>query len=60
MNRPSETADNPAADIAVTKGVRENMGSMPVPRPMRLVAEAMAVSWVRESRPLPSVIQTSP
>ena len=51
---------SPAADIAVISGVLENMGNMPVPSPMRLVAVAMAVSWVSESRPAPSVIQTSP
>jgi hypothetical protein len=60
MNRPLDTAANPAEDMAVIKGVRENMGNIPVPRPMRLVAVAMAVSWVKESRPAPSVIQISP
>jgi hypothetical protein len=44
MNRPEETAAIPAADMAVIKGVRENMGNIPVPATILWVAVAMAVS----------------
>ena len=59
MNRPLETDANPADDMAVTNGDLENMGNIPVPKHMRVVAIAMAVSWVNESLPEPSVIQSS-
>ena len=58
MNRPLEIDASPAADMAVINGVRPNMGRMPVPTFIRLVAVARVVSRVRVSRPEPSVIQS--
>jgi hypothetical protein len=44
MNLPPEMEANPAADMAVISGVLENMGNIPVPVTIRLVATAIEVN----------------
>ena len=54
--RPPEYSSIVAAVCAVDTGVREKIGSTPVPSRIRSVAAAYAISTVSESRPAMCVV----